>query len=71
MVLRLDSGMINGVRMWPLKKPFRLYLILPVQRMPPLQLDHFEFFGGSNKWNVRLMIRGGCLCFAFQFVVRS
>jgi hypothetical protein len=52
MVLRLDSGMINGVRMWPLKKPFRLYLILPVQRMPPLQLDHFEFFGGSNKWNV-------------------
>jgi len=48
---RLDSGMISGVRMWPLRKPFQTYLVLPTQMMP-LSQPTWSFFGGSNQWNV-------------------
>jgi hypothetical protein len=36
MTPRFDSGMIYGVGIWPLRKPFRVYLVLHVQRMPLL-----------------------------------
>jgi len=32
MAPRLDYGMIYGVGIWPLRKPFRVYLVLHVQR---------------------------------------
>ena len=38
MAPRLDSGMIYGVRIWPLKKPFQVYLVLLAQRMLLLQI---------------------------------
>jgi hypothetical protein len=34
MALRLDFGMISSVGMWPLRKPFLIYLALLAQRMP-------------------------------------
>jgi hypothetical protein len=42
MALRLDSDMISGVRIWPLRKPFHFYLVLLVHRMLLLWL----------KWNI-------------------
>jgi hypothetical protein len=38
MAPRLDYGMIYGVGIWPLRKPFRVYLVLHVQRMLLLQI---------------------------------
>jgi hypothetical protein len=38
MASRLDSGMISGVEMWPLGKPFQIYLVLAAQRMLLFQL---------------------------------
>jgi hypothetical protein len=38
MAPRLDSSMIYGVGIWPLKKPFGVYLVLRAQRMPLLQI---------------------------------
>lgn len=38
MALRLDSKMISGVGIWPLRKPFQFYLVLLVQMMLLLQL---------------------------------
>jgi hypothetical protein len=38
MAPKLDYSMINGVGMWPLKKPFHIYLVLLVQRMPLLRV---------------------------------
>jgi hypothetical protein len=38
MTSRLDFGMISSVGMWPLRKHFKIYLVLPMQRMPLLRL---------------------------------
>jgi hypothetical protein len=38
MAQRLDSSIIDNVGMWPSRKPFQIYLVLPVQRMPLLRL---------------------------------
>jgi hypothetical protein len=36
--LRLDSCMISGVGIWPLRKFFQFYLALLAKRMPLLQI---------------------------------
>jgi hypothetical protein len=51
MAPKLDYSMINGVGMWPLKKPFHIYLVLLVQRNISVA-GHLEFYGGSNQWKV-------------------
>lgn len=38
MALRLRFGMVSGVGMWPMKKPFQIYLVLLAQMMPLLRL---------------------------------
>jgi hypothetical protein len=38
MTLRLDSSMITGVGIWPLRKPYQFYLVLLVQMMLLLRL---------------------------------
>jgi hypothetical protein len=38
MTLRLDSGMISSVGIWPLRKPFQFSLVLLGQRIYLLQL---------------------------------
>jgi hypothetical protein len=38
MAPRLNFDMISSVGMWPIRKPYQIYLVLPAQKMALLQL---------------------------------
>jgi hypothetical protein len=51
LALRLDSSMISGVGMWPLRMPFLFYLVFTCTKDASVAAQ-VNFFGSSIQWNV-------------------